>query len=357
MLSLLLALAMAALPAVPADRWLIDGRPLPQPERRQVAPDRRLATYRACPLPRSGRATGSVTTILPDLFKRWARAFERSRPGMAVVSPAPYGPPQGRLSASLDAFLRGGSDFALLSRALTAEDKAALRAAQGMDPLVVPLANGSWRHFGFVDTVVVIVNARNPLRAVSLEQLGALLSAKPPAGQARPRKWSELGASGWNDRSIHIYGAATWAREDSARSAVLRQRALAGGAWRADLAASGDEGDAPARVAADPLGIAVTGLGHLPAGTRALAVSAGTGRPVAPTWRNIGLNRYPLSRTIDLVLRRQADGSPVPVAAEFARFVLSREGQAVVARQGVFVPLRARQAQAALALLGPCPAR
>ena len=253
-------------------------------------------------------------------------------------------------------FLDGKSQFALVSRELTAEDRRAYRRAYGAEPMVVPVAAGSWRHFGFVDTVVVIVNRANPLRRLSFAQIDVIFSAERRRGGSGVRDWGQLGVPAWRGRAVHPVGAAGWQREDSARSAVVRQRVLLGGAWRADLAGSGDEVSAPERVAHDPLAIAITGLGHLPPGTRALAISEVPSGPyVAPSYPAVAANAYPLSRTIDMIVPRNAKGGADPVLAEFLRFILSREGQAVVAEQGVFLPLRAGQARASLALLGPCP--
>ena len=169
-------------------------------------------------------------------------------------------------------------------------------------------------------------------------------------------EWGHLGVPAWRGKAVHPVGAAGWLREDSARSAVVRQRVLLGGAWRADLAGSGEEMAAPERVARDPLAIAITGLGHLPRGTRAVAISTGpSGLYVAPSLKAVAASAYPLSRTIDMIVPRNAEGGVDPVLAEFLRYVLSREGQALVAEQRVFMPLRAGQASASLALLGPCP--
>ena len=350
-----LAYAMALLAAQSAIGAADGATPLPQPEV-EVAPlDPVLPRYTSCAARLSGERRGSVTAILPDLFARWTRGFAQHQRRAKIRSAPPYGPPQGKLSASLAAFLNGEQSFALVSRELTGEDQASYLRSHGEPPLVIPVAAGSWRHFGFVDTVVVIVNARNPLKALSFEQLDALLSARGFAAHPQPFTWGDMGASEWSGQPIHIYGAARWSEEDSARSVIVHQRVLKGGVWRRDLDATGSEADAPARVAADPQGLAITGLGHLPDGTRAVALSLEPGGPaLAPTREAVVLNRYPLSRTVDLLVPRHRDGSIDPALAEFARYLLSSEGQAVVAGQGILLPLRAAQAARSRALLGPC---
>ncbi len=319
--------------------------------------DPRLPRYTRCVPSLQGGRHGSVTAILPELFAGWVHGFAAEQPQATLSSSPPYGPPQGRLSTSLTAFLNGGENFALMSRELTSQDTAAYRRAHGNLPLVVPVAGGSWRRFGFVDTVVVIVNARNPIKSLSFAQLEALFSARGARARPAPPDWGDMGLGDWKGRPIHIFGAGSWIDQDSARSAVVHQRVLKGGDWRSALRTTGSEADAPGAVAADPLGLAITGLGHLPEGTRPVALSIlPGGRAIAPTREAVRLHRYPLSRTVDLLLDRTPDGRIDPVLGEFVRYILSREGQAIVARQAIFLPLRASQAARSLALLGPCRA-
>lgn len=352
--ALMLAAALAAA-GDPAD-WERNGRPLPARESRLPSADPRLPLHAACHATPAGRVHGSVTTILPDLFGRWTRGFAALHPQAQISAAPPYGPPQGKLSSTLRNFLEGGSDFALVSRALSPEDNRAFRLAHGRDPLVIPVAAGSWRHFGFVDTVVVIVNAANPARQMTFAQLDSVFSSSRLRRNRATADWGDLGAPGWKGRAIRPVGGAGWLREDSARSSVVRDRVLLGGTWSPALAAGGDEASSPDRVARDPQAIAITGLGHLPPGTRALAISSGAPAPfIFPSYRDVAAGRYPLSRTVDMIVRQRSDGSIDPVLAEYLRFVLSREGQKIVAAQGVFLPLRADQARASLALIGACP--
>ena len=332
-------------------------QPVPATVSKPTPLDPHLRPYMRCQSSLQGERHGSVTAILPELFARWAVGFRTEQPQAALSTSPPYGPPQGRLSTSLTAFLDGLESFALISRELTSEDKASYRRVHGNLPLVVPVAAGSWRQFGFVDTVAVIVNARNPIKSLSFAQIKAILSARGARDRPGPPTWSDVGVGEWPGQPIHIFGGASWLDDDSARSAVVHQRILKGERWFPDLRDTGSEADAPARVAADPLGIAITGLGHLPEGTRPVALSvAPHGPAIAPTFDAVRLNRYPLSRTVDLLIPRRRDGRIDPVLGEFVRFILSRQGQAIVAGQNVFLPLRAEQAARSLAILGPCRA-
>jgi phosphate transport system substrate-binding protein len=349
---LALVLLLASSPAPPsgtAEAWAAEGRPVPPPEGRRTALDKGLADYRPAAPGLRGRLEGSAPAILPQLVKSWVARFAALQPGIAIDVPPPYEPPQGAMSSRLAAFLAGRLDFAFLSRTMAASDVRAFRRTHRGDPLVIPVANGSWRQFGFVDPVAFIVNAGNPVRGLTFAQLDALLSQSRRRGLAPLRSWGDLGVRAWRDRPVHVIGAASWAGEDSARGDVVRERILLGGGWRTDLAgsaASGTEADVPARIARDPLAIGFTGLGHLVAGTRAVPLSAGPrGAYVAPTFGAVARGLYPLSRTVDLIVARAPGQCLRPELLAFVEYLLSRQGQQVVAQQGIFLPLTAAQAR------------
>ena len=71
----------------------------------------------------------------------------------------------------------------------------------------------------------------------------------------------------------------------------------------------------------------------------------------APSYANVALATYPLSRLIYFNVNR-APGRPLdPALAAFLHFILSREGQQAVLDQAIYLPLRAAQAAQARALI------
>ncbi|MFJ1252312.1 PstS family phosphate ABC transporter substrate-binding protein [Cupriavidus sp. CuC1] len=125
------------------------------------------------------------------------------------------------------------------------------------------------------------------------------------------------------------------------------------GQWRDDIPGKGTEADVPDQVAADPYAIGFTGMGHLIAGIRTVALAESAGAPaVDATYEDVALARYPLGRAAYIVLSSSPDRPVAPTLREFARFILSREGQQVVLDHGVMLPLRAAQVEAARRLLG-----
>lgn len=291
--------------------------------------------------------TGSAPKILGPLTADWIESYRQREPGRKIVIPGPLGPPQGKLDPHLQAFLDGRSDFAFLTREIAETDLDSFRAAHGNEPVIVPVAGGSWNSFGFVDPVVMIVNEANPIRALSFEQIDAIYSTSRHRGRAPLTDWGSAGARGWQGRPIRIMGGDGWSDEESARALTLRRHVLSvgtkRGVWRA-APDSGGEADVVGRVARDPLAIGFTGFGHMEKGVRVVAIAERAGeRPVLPTRATVASGRYPLGRSVDLLLARGPQGCVSPALSAFAVFLVGREGQAAIRRQPPFLPLTREQ--------------
>ena len=324
------------------------GRTLPKPEVLQPTLDPGLASFE----PRFGahlngtlRLMGS--DVLPKLIRSWVRTYSRYYPHVHVV----FGPPfEG--SDAARALLQGKADIAFVSRELKPTDVSSFRTKYGYGPTSVPVSGGSWRQFGFLDAVTIIVNQSNPLRQLTLAQLDAVFSRSHLRADRPALTWGQLGASGaWADRPIHAYALKPWGGYEE----FVRQRVLdAGGErghWRTDLHFDKLVFPIARRVAADPDGIGITGLAFLDAPVKVLALGKGA-NAVSPTFSNVALAKYPLSRLIYGNVNRRPGKPLPPVVQEFLRLILSRQGQLDVRREGIFLPLRAFQARSAERIAG-----
>jgi phosphate transport system substrate-binding protein len=93
-------------------------------------------------------------------------------------------------------------------------------------------------------------------------------------------------------------------------------------------------------LAKDPDGIAFTGLQFTNPGVKYLAIAENNGGPyIEPTLLTTANRTYPMVRSIYIMLNRKP-GEPVdPKLHEFLRYVLSRQGQEDVLKEGDFLPL------------------
>ncbi|MGH8190796.1 MAG: PstS family phosphate ABC transporter substrate-binding protein [Rhodanobacteraceae bacterium] len=316
------------------------GRPLPTSEVLQPTLDTALPLF----VPHHGiglrgTITVAASDILPGLVKAWVHGFKKFYPNVHVAFGPPY---EGSLAAR--ELINGKINIAFVSRELKPTDVSAFRERYHYPPLSVPVSGGSYRHFGFLDAVVFFVNRQNPVAHLSLAQLDAVFSRSLLRGDRSAVTWGELGATGaWAKRPIHAYAIKPW----NGFEEFVRQRVLdvAGrrGHWRTDLHFAPTVFPLAKSVAADPDGIGYAGLAFVDAPVKILAIGRDA-HYIDPTYTNVALATYPLSRLIYANLNLKPGQALAPPLAEFLRFILSRQGQQIVLDQGVFLPLRAFQA-------------
>jgi phosphate transport system substrate-binding protein len=90
----------------------------------------------------------------------------------------------------------------------------------------------------------------------------------------------------------------------------------------------------------DPYGIGYSGVMFLTPQTKMLSLAEKPGGPYVPlTIETVQARKYPLLLEVYFYLDRKP-GQPVdPKLKEFLRFVLSRQGQEAIVKDGKFLPL------------------
>ena len=322
------------------------GRKLPPPEVLQPTLDQALPSYVPRRQKLAGTFKGAASDVLAVLVQKWFEKFRAYHPEVKLSVSPPYA---GSLGAT--ELVHERLDFIFVSRELRPDDIRDFKAKFGYEPLSVPVCGGSYRHFGALDAVAFFVNKDNPIEKLTFEQIDGIYSTTRLRGAKPIRSWGDLGLGGdWANKPIHAYGIKPWnGFEEFVRQRVLSTEGRRG-EWREDIVFEKLVFPMAKRVADDSYGIAYSGVAYLDQGVRVLPLVAGPGEsPKAPTYENVALATYPLSRLIYFNVNK-APGKPLPVALdEFLRFVLSREGQQVVLDHASYVPLRAAQARSSSA--------
>jgi phosphate transport system substrate-binding protein len=327
------------------------GRRLPTPELLQPRLDPGLLHFQ--PLPNARQLKGdfraAASDVLPGLVQRWVAAFGKFYPGVKITLTPPYA---GSLGA--EELVKQNLDFVFVSRELRPDDIRGFQAKFGYPPLSVPIAGGSYRHYGFLDAVAFVVNKDNPLSQLTFEQLDAIYSSTLVHGAKPVTTWGQLGLTGeWTNRPVHPYGIKPWnGFEEFVRQRVLSD-AKQRGEWRAGVNLDPVVFPVASHVAQDPEAIGYTGLAYVDTDVKILALAREPNGPfVAPSYENVANASYPLSRLM-FFNTNAPPGMPLnPALEQFLEFVLSAEGQQIVLDQAIYVPLRATQAEASLQLLG-----
>jgi phosphate transport system substrate-binding protein len=205
----------------------------------------------------------------------------------------------------------------------------------------------------------IFVHKDNPLAKLTLRQLDDIFGAQRRGGwnaltwdesaargaEDNIRTWGQLGLrEEWAGKAIHVYGPPNLG---TGTTTFFQSRAMGGGEiFNEDLREYADRKQMIADLEKDPQGIAYGALGYRTPGVKALALASTSAGPfVEITPGTIAARTYPLARpvyvyyTIDNAKTELADPRVDPRVREFLRYILSRQGQQEVVREGSYLPL------------------
>jgi len=235
----------------------------------------------------------------------------------------------------------GVADLALMGREIWPVETMAYHWVFQQAPFGVAVATAGLNAPGQSFTPVVVVNEKNPLNSISLNQLDAIYGSEHRDAPANIRTWGELGATGeWATQPIHVYG---FSGEDALgvffRHDVLRMDFKPNPA--SHLLSDHDKDGTPAAeriaeaVAHDPYAIGYTSAPEAKF-DKVLALSPGD---IQPRDTTLASHEYKLTRSIYLYVHRVPDAPLDPGADGFIRFVLSPAGQALIEPSAGLLPL------------------
>jgi phosphate transport system substrate-binding protein len=228
---------------------------------------------------------------------------------------------------------------------------------------------GSYDVIGWQNTLAIIVNSANPISRISMEQLDGVFGSQRAGGGVRAtwhpelarrpqgdiRTWGRLGIGGrWAERPIDTYGYSL--RYQTAME--FSDKVLAASdKWNGNLLAFGNfvRPDGTTYLEADQIVDHVRndpdGIGYiryhagLPGGVKVLALARSNAGPYVSLTIDSEQDRsYPLWGDQGFWVSAKP-GQPLdPKICEFIRFVLSRDGQELIERDGKYLPLTAQVA-------------
>ena len=284
-----------------------------------------ISAYAAPPAanpPPNGRVVVTGSVALSDLISLWADDFRRQNPDISITV-ADSGS-----AAGIDALINGSADAVLTSTSMSQQQADDFSNRYGYAPTVIPVAMGG---------VAVYVNSLNPLRQITLTQLDAIYSATLRCGARQPlRRWAKLGVKGeLGSRPIAALGLTS----DSGANLLFKQTALCDGDFRADFQALAGPAAVESALAANTAAIGFSSSALRSAGIRALAIIVHAGETaVSPSVAAIQSGRYPLARTLSVMLNIPPGQKAAPAVQAFLDYAHSAAGQAVVVKGG-YVPL------------------
>lgn len=303
--------------------------------------------------------------FLRPMMKLWEEGFQKYHPGVRFEDKLVTS------AAAIAGLYTQRADLGVLAREITPPEVAAYEkmARQKLTPVTV--LTGSYGNQDKIMALGIFVNAANPVAQLTFAQLDAIWGAERKRGaRENVRTWGQLGLTGeWSGRAIHPYSGlafeapAHFFSQTVMQGSVLWNEALQQCKNEEDeIPSRGDEKITPViarhidayqqvvdAVGSDRQGIGLAGAGYRNPRAKLVALAVAEGGPfVEATRENVANLRYPLARPVRFYINR-GDSIPAnPDVLEFLRFILSREGQALVDREGDFLPLPAAVARAEL---------
>jgi len=170
------------------------------------------------------------------------------------------------------------------------------------------------------DGIGVIVNPENPVSSLTLDQIKAIYKGEIT-------NWREIDG---NDRQIVVVGrdSASGTREFFYEEVMNKEEFVR---TQQEL---NSNGAIRRTIQQTPDAIGYVGLGYVDDTVRGINIWIDD-RSVAPTVSNVADGTYPIARSLYMYTRGEASG----LVKDYLDFLLSDDGQAIVAREG-FVPIR-----------------
>ncbi len=231
-----------------------------------------------------------------------------------------------------DALASGASAFAPMGAEFTPPQLAAYRAKVGADPIAFRVAHASLDPRALSGPLAIFVHRDNPIEYLTLEQV-----ARAFAGEAT--RWGDLGLRGeWTGREVRPYGV----ERGTALAFALQASAMGGRPFGIQMKGFPQSTDVVQIVGGDPAAIGFAAAMRATTDVRVVPIAPRAGaEAMAPTAESIMAGRYPLDRHLLIYAPRPLS----PLAREFVRLALSREGQeAVAATPQGYLPLSAQDA-------------
>jgi phosphate transport system substrate-binding protein len=270
----------------------------------------------------SGNLSSIGSDTLNNLMTLWAEGFKKSYPSVNIQI-------EGKGSSTAPpALISGTAQLGPMSRLMKSEEIDAFEKKYGYKPTAVRVA---------VDGLAVFVNKDNPVKSLTLPQVDAIFSKTRKGGGAEDiTTWGQLGATGeWASKPISLFGR----NSASGTYGYFKEHALYKGDYKDTVKEQPGSAAVVQGITADKYAMGYSGIGYKTSDVKSLALATKEGAPFfADDPENVYAGTYPLARFLYVYVNR-APGKPLdPLVRQFLEFVLSKEGQEIVVKDG-YLPL------------------
>lgn len=266
--------------------------------------------------------TGSLSSIgsdtLNNLMTLWAEGFKAKYPNVNIQI-------EGKGSSTAPvALIEGTAQLGPMSREIKSEEADEFEKKFGYKPLEVRVA---------IDALAVYVHKDNPVKGLTMQQVDSIFSSTFKGGGTAIKKWGQTGLEGeWAGRDISKYGR----NSASGTYGFFKDVALMKGDFDASVKEQPGSSAVVQGVATDLGGIGYSGIGYRTSGVRALGLGEEEASLHEPTYDACLNGDYPLSRFLIIYINKNPEKPLDTLTLEFLKFVLSKEGQEIVVKDGYY---------------------
>lgn len=266
--------------------------------------------------------TGNLDSIgsdtLNNLMTLWAEAFQEVYPNVNIQI-------EGKGSSTAPpALIEGTAQLGPMSREMKSGEVDKFEARFGYKPTKIGVA---------LDALAVYVHKENPLEALTLKQVDGIFGNTYKLGGGSLETWGELGLEdSWAARGVSAYGR----NSASGTYGFFKSVALGGGDFKGSVKEQPGSSAVVQGVSSDLYGIGYSGIGYKTSGVKVLGLSVSGGDAYQPTFENAISGDYPLARILYVYINLNPREKLDTLTREFLKFVLSREGQRIVVKDGYY---------------------
>lgn len=266
----------------------------------------------------SGNLNSIGSDTLNNLMTLWGEGFRKHYRNVRIQI-------EGKGSSTAPpALIEGVAQLAPMSRAMKHSELDAFEKKHGFKPTRYAVA---------IDSLAIYVHKDNPIADLSLLQVDAIFSRTRRGGAEQDLKtWGQLGLTGkWTRAPLSLYGR----NSASGTYGFFKKIALFKGDFKDRVKEQPGSASVINGVGGDLYGIGYSGIGYKTSDVRALPLRR-TARSAAvePTFANALKRTYPLGRSLFIYVTRHP-AKPLPrLVQEFLKYILSREGQRIVVKDG-----------------------
>ncbi len=284
-----------------------------------AAIDPSLPTYQ-----KSSGVSGNLSSVgsdtLANMMTLWAEEYKEMYPNVNIQIQAAGS------STAPPALTEGTSQFGPMSRKMKPNEVEAFEKHYGYQPTMIRVA---------IDALAVFVHKDNPLEGLSIDQIDGIFSATHKCGGEDVQRWGDLGLIGdWSAKDVQLYGR----NSVSGTYGYFKERALCKGDFKANVNEQPGSASVVQSVSQSLNAVGYSGIGYKTAGVKALAISKKGKDFVPATAERAADGSYPLSRYLYVYVNKHPNKDLAPLEREFLRFILSKQGQQIVEKDG-YVPL------------------